>query len=365
MNFKHAFSQGKQGRNFGLPTGFPPLDRAIDGIQRKSIYGIAAAPKVGKTTLTDFSFVIEPYLYYLSNSHLDVEWLYFSYEIDRVKKEFDFAAHFMHRDHGVFNFVHKGKTYLLSARYLLGRLKDHEDEMIPVSPEHEVMLNNVYENRIIPLFGKYDDEGNKLSKGRINFFDTRDNPTGIRNAIRGYAEKHGKFIKKPYSFQKDGKTISGTRTAGYKSNNPDKVTIIVIDHLRKMKKERGYQLKQNVDKMIEYCVEDRNLCGFTYALIIHLNRSIADVQRLKLNGDEIYPTGDDVKDTGNLSEECDYLLTMFNAGDQKFSLSTHFGVELANYPNYRSIHLVESRDTECPQHLQCQMFGNIKSFTEL
>ena len=69
-----------------------------------------------------------------------------------------------------------------------------------------------------------------------------------------------------------------------------------------------------------------------------------------------------VKDSGNLSEECDYLLTLFNPTDEKYGLSTHFGYPLDEYPNYRSIHLVESRDTECPQHLGVQMQGNIKHF---
>lgn len=46
MNFTTAYEQGKLGANKGLPTGLAPLDRAIDGIQRKAIYGVAAGPKV-------------------------------------------------------------------------------------------------------------------------------------------------------------------------------------------------------------------------------------------------------------------------------------------------------------------------------
>ncbi len=64
----------------------------------------------------------------------------------------------------------------------------------------------------------------------------------------------------------------------------------------------------------------------------------------------------------NLSEECDYLLTLFNPTDEKYGLDVHFGNVLSDYPNYRSIHLVESRDTECPMHLAVQMYGNIKHF---
>ena len=63
MNFLEALKQGQEGENKGLPTGLPPLDRAIDGVQKKAIYGVAAGPKVGKSTLVDFGFVIHPILH--------------------------------------------------------------------------------------------------------------------------------------------------------------------------------------------------------------------------------------------------------------------------------------------------------------
>ena len=65
MNFKEKFKNGIAGLNSGLPTGLTAIDIAIGGIQKKAIYGVAAGPKVGKTTFSDFSFVISPYLYYL------------------------------------------------------------------------------------------------------------------------------------------------------------------------------------------------------------------------------------------------------------------------------------------------------------
>lgn len=76
----------------------------------------------------------------------------------------------------------------------------------------------------------------------------------------------------------------------------------------------------------------------------------------------LYPTGDAFKDTGNLSEEADYIITLFNPQDEKYNIKKHFGLELQNYPNYRSIHLVESRDTDCPIHLRANMYGNINLF---
>mgnify|MGYP007068331473 CR=1 FL=1 len=70
----------------------------------------------------------------------------------------------------------------------------------------------------------------------------------------------------------------------------------------------------------------------------------------------------------NLSEECDYIFTMFNPNDDKYNLKTHFGIQIRKdnlepiYPDMRTIHLVESRHTEAPQHFKTLMKGSIKSF---
>lgn len=372
MNFREQFKKGKEGKNIGLPTGLTELNRAIDGIQKKSIYAIGAAPKVGKTTFVDQAFVIEPFLH-LQNlkvkepeNPIKVNWIYYSFEIDRVKKEFKYAAHFMFRDFGISNFTHNGKIYQMSPRYLLGRLTDENDKVITVTPEHEEMLKQIYLNRIIPMFGEYNAAGKKIRKGAIDFIADRDNPTGLRNHLIHYAKQNGEFIYEKYLTRNEkGQEVQKERITGYKPNDPNLFTIIITDHMRKLKRERNYTTKENIDKWIEYQVELRNWCDFIFVDIIHLNRALASIDRLKYMKDQLYPTGDDFKDTGNLSEEADYILTLFNPNDEKYKLENHFGIVLANYPNYRSVHLVESRDTESPQHLAMQMYGNINLFKSI
>jgi hypothetical protein len=361
MNFLEALHQGQEGENKGLPTGLPPLDRAIDGVQKKSLITIAAAPKVGKSTLVDFAFVIHPLLYCLQHN-IPIHIIYFSYEIDRVKKEFDFAAFFFYHDYKIMNFTYNGVEYPLSSRYLLGKLQDREGNIIPLNEEHLSILTEIYQNRIISLFGEYNSKGIRIKDGVIEFIEDRDNPTGIRNTILAYAKKNGEFTFQEYETTEQGKKVTKQRLVGYIPKDKTKRTIIVLDHCRKAKRERGYSMKENIDKISEYFTELRNFCHFTFVNIIHLNRSIANVERLKFNGEYIFPSSDDIKDSGNLSEDSDYVITLFNPTDEKYGLTTHFGHNLNEYPNYRSIHLVESRDTECPMHLAVQMYGNVKHF---
>ena len=98
---------------------------------------------------------------------------------------------------------------------------------------------------------------------------------------------------------------------------------------------------------------------------------MGDIQRQKHQEDYIYPNSDDIKETGNLAEDCDFLFTLFNPNEDRYKLQKHFGKLIRDkednliYPNMRTIHLVESRHTFYPQHFRFNMFGGIKKFEHL
>ncbi len=371
-NFIVEFKKGQAGSNKGLymGPGFEAISKAINGIQRGRIFGIGAAPKVGKTTAVDYGFVIHPYLYALENN-IDLEIIYFSFEIDRISKEFDFVAFFLAYDYGIKNVkLEEGQTITqlgvkkdtipISADYLRGRLIDDNDETIKVKPKIIEKIKEVYKNRIIPMFGEYNKDGVKVSNGVINFIAEKDNPTGMKKLLLAHAEKEGTLLKSESQFNE--------RIVAYKPNNPDKYTFVITDHIRKLYPEKGFSVKQNMDKWLEYSVELKILCNYTFIHIVHINRNMADVERMKFNKDTLYPTPEDVKDTGNLSEDCDYLFTMFNPNDDKYKLTKHFDIRIRDdkgnilFPNMRTLHLVESRHCLFPQHFRTIMEGNIKNF---
>lgn len=371
MNFIEEYEKGQKGGNKGLPMGdgLMNVSKAINGVQRARIYGVAAAPKAGKSTFTDYAFVIQPYLYAIEHG-IPIEWIYFSFELDRISKEFDIATYFLFHDFGITTITlpegvtKEGKSIVhLSPDYLRGRLQDDKEQIITVSPAVFEALKVVYKTRIIPLFGEYTAEGKQISKGYIIFIEEKDNPTGLYKYLKRHAEKDGHFITTKYG--------DSTRITGYKAYKPDKYTIVITDHLRKLIPERGWQMKQTVDKYIEYTVELRNWCGFTFAHIIHLNRGLTETGRMKEFGDMLFPTSDDIKDTGNLAEDADYVFTMFNPNDQRYNLKKHFGTVIADgegnpiFPNLRTVHLVESRHCEFPQHFATNMMGGIKNFEQI
>jgi hypothetical protein len=376
MNFITKFVAGQSGRNKGLTTGVPSLDQTLGGIRKYHSYGVAAAPKCGKTTLVDFCFVISPYLQALRNNTLDkLDIIYFSYEIDRISKEFKFAAFFFFYDFGITTYTFQDivydmdQDYLMGAKtYIAGKTDKGEDirEVIPITPEHKDILKTIYYNRIIPIFGEYDTHGNQIKPGKVLVIEEQDNPTGMYKYLLNYARKHGIFKTEKYTVSDEkGRSEIKERIIGFDDNTPDTYRIIVTDHIRKLILERGFTMKQNIDKWLEYTTILRNRCGYIFVNICHSNRGIANVQRLQHAGEMIFPTSDDVKDTGNLAEESTVLMTLFNPSDEKYNLTRHMGVELNQFPKYRSLHITESRYTDCPVHIQLNMFGNINYFVPL
>jgi len=374
MNFIQEFKKGQEGVNKGLPMGdgLYNISKAINGVQKRRMYGFAGASKSGKSTIVDYAMLLQPFLYSVINN-INTKWIYFSFELDRVSKEFDFATFFLYHDFGMEKIeLDEGITYTsngitsnfinLSPDYLRGRLQDDNGNIIKVKQSVQDVLKIVYETRIIPLFGEYDIYGNLIKKGFITFITNKDNPTGIYKYLLQFARNRGTFITEPNN---------PNRIVSYLPNDENEHIIIIVDHMRKLIPERGFQMKQTVDKMLEYLVDIRNWCGYTIVPIIHTNRDIVNVDSMRFVKDELYPTSDHLKDTGNVAEDCDYLFTIFNPNDEKYKLQKHFGLEIRDskgnpyYPNMRTVHLVESRHCIFPQHFRTEMLGNLKSFKQI
>lgn len=375
-NFIIEYKKGQEGRNRGLPMGegLDAIARAIDGIQKAMMYVVASAPKVGKSTFVNYGFVISPYLYLLKNPHIKVKWIYYSWEMDRVTMEFDFVCHFLYSDYGIVRIdlppgvTCEGETSVdVNSALLRGQKQDDKGNTILVPDYLFEKIKIVYSDRIIPLFGEYSQEGIRISEGYIDFIDKGENPTGIFKDTLSFASKRGNFIYQDYI---DKENKESRKIVGYTPNDPDEYIIIILDTIRKVRRERGLTAKETVDKTIEYITELRNLLKYTFVPIVHLNRNMSDIERLKFMGDLIYPQPEAIKDTGNLSEEATHVFTLFNPNDERYNLHKHFGLEIKDakrnelYPALRTVHLVESRYVPYPQHFRVNMNGALKDFKQ-
>lgn len=360
-NFVKTFLKGQSGSEIGLylGEGLKSLNDAIKGLQKGRLYYIASPPKTGKTTLVNYAFILNPLLDAIKRN-INIKYYYYSLELTRIDLEFDFVTYFLYSDFKIKEVEVGNKKIELSPDFLRGRVFDDEMTLIKVPESIQDKMKFIYKNKIIPLFGEYNEEGIKIKDGYINVIETSDNPTGIFNFILSEAEKYGNFIEKKY-----GESL---RKVGYIPNNPNDFKIVIFDHIRKVYSERGFDEKRSIDKLSEYFVILKRLLNWSFVGIVHLNRSLIDIQRFKQFGDMLFPDSDMVKASGNMAEDCDYLITMFNPNDERYNLKRHFGKDIKDmsgnpyFPNMRTIHLVESRHCVYPQHFKVNMLGNVKDF---
>lgn len=348
----------------GLDFGLSKMNIHFGGMQREAIYAVGAAPKVGKTTFVDYCFLLSPYLKNVLEEKRNIHWIYFSFEISRIRKMFKLAPFFFYRDYNKDTFVHKEKVYSINSNYLMNKQLDDDEELIKILPEDKEIFEEIYEKRLIPLFGEIKN-GVQVKKGVVDIIERAENPTGLRNYIFEYAKNHGKFGVEKYQTSDDsGRTITKNKIVDYTPNNKDDYVIIITDHIRKLRPERGFNQKQIIDKYLTYQVEMRNLFGYTFVDIVHLNRNLDAIDRMKYSKDRLFPGLGDFKDSGNVGEDSDYVITGFDPRDEKYMLTKHFGHNLIDYPNYRSWHVVASRDTPT-FNIYTEMNGNKNLFKEI
>lgn len=334
MNLLKLIKEAKNGKVQGAITNLSMLNLNTGGIYPGMYIVVASEQKVGKST-----FVFEYFVNSLMEMNPDIEFEFnvISTEMPRYAVE----AKMLSRK------IFKQTGQVLPTDYLMGRKLDKDGNRVKISDEHFNLIESLYNDYITPISGKFDENGALVHKGVINWLP-KENPTGVRSALLKYAENNGDFIYQEFPAIVNGVTTVLKKRIGYVPHNENKITINILDHIRQIPKEKGMEMKANMDKMSEYFVELSNLCGHVNIAVVHLNRWVS-VEKLKFMGNDIIPTADDIKDSSNLGEDAHIVITLMNPADPAYKLKTHKGFRFEEFNNqstltqYRSAHLVENR----------------------
>jgi len=351
-DFKNLVEDGIKGLNIGLKTGYTRFDKFTSNLQMESYEVIGAATKTGKTSYIDDRYSLKPHIL---NPGEDIRWIYFSYEISRLKKTAKWVAWFIYHYYGI----------LISPEYILSK----GDYKLP--DKYKKLVYEVLERYVQPLLGIYSSTGMLAKKGLVDFHEKATNPTGIYKYLKNYFETIGDYKKGYIYIEEDGeKKKIEVQNYELKPYYKNRKTIIIIDHLGLVRKERGFNTKETVDKLSEYLVDIRNIYKPLIVVTSQFNRDLGKIERLKFSGDQLKPTKDDFKNTGNPAEDCNKLIALFNP-----SLYPH----ITNYLTHNNksynikelskrslfIHLLESRDTEGYVDLACANYGECGYIQEL
>jgi len=324
---KQKIDDGRLGLNEGIPMGFERLRNVIPGIQQGTYYLVGGELGTGKSSIVDELFVYNPYEYVqLNEKKVDFHVLYFSLELDKVRKIAKAIAR---------RIFHKYKI-LIDINYVLSKGK------------HRIS-DEVYKQVLAECDYFY-----KLEE-YVTFFDRTENPTGIWMNVLNYSKNNGVWTN---SRNSEGEFVPSE----YKPTNPNKITLVVVDHIGLMRMERGYNKKQNIDKMSEYCIILRNKCQYSPVLIQQLNRSMSSSERFSAN--RVEPQLSDFKDSQNPEEDADIVLAVFNPS--RYDIKSFYGYNTGLLRNkFRSLSVLKNRDGDAEQILGMGFIGQTGTFFEL
>lgn len=343
----------------GLSCGIKSIDKAINLIQPGQSIAVAASNKVGKSKWVREVFVLGPYLEeYIKRKEQGLEpknikGFYYSLESSIIEVMGDCTAYLCHKLYGS----------EFDKETILGRKVDNEGEPVRLTKEELEVVETCVVNYIEPLFGVYQGE-QKVKDGIWDIITQPENPTGVWKELLTYAESIGEIKHQNYKTKnKQNKLITKKRISGFQYKEQKNV-IVIIDDVRLLSKERGFNRKENIDKWCEYTIMLCELFKFTIVNIVHTNREEASLESLKYYGSEYYPTEDVTKDSGNIGERMKIVFTLLNP--VKYKIKVHMGKNVSKYQNrYRSVHLVLSRDTPAPVHFQTKFKGEFSTFEYL
>ena len=324
---KQEVQNGLDGRNSGIPMGFDRPNRYI-GIRKSMYFLVGGLTGSGKTSFIDDAFVLNPYDWYISQKApgIKLRIIYRSMERSRTYKLAKWVSRKIFIDNGI----------IIPVSKLLG----WTDKM--THDEHDLFL--MYEDYMRNM----DDV--------ITIIDGPENAVGIAKELKAHALQNGK-IEQLDEYNKI-----------YIPNNPNEITIVVIDHIGLLKTTKDQTTKKAaIDKMSDELRYARDFYGYTPVAVSQFNRDISNPLRIK-NGD-VEPQLEDFADSSQTQNDSDVVLALFDPIRYKVQDPSGYNMEKlkdqygAKY--FRSLRLIKNSYGEDDIRIVLGFMGQIGMFKEL
>lgn len=318
---------GKTGGNAGIPMGFDRFSEVIPNIQRARYHLIVGESGSGKSAFVDTAYVFNPLEWYLKNKEetdIKLKIFYYSFEISKQRLLTKQITRKLYTDFKL----------LLDVNYILSFGKNR------INDEHYKLVCG------------YADYFNRLEEFiEIKDNSSTNNPTGIRADLIKWAEQNGKF-----------ETVDKQIT--YKENNSNLYTMTIVDHMAICPRERGFTIKENMDKLSEYTIWLRNKCNFSFAYLVQANRNLANIERLKFEKENLSIKQADIKDSSTPAQDSDAIIGIFNPW--KYNIDEYRGYDISKLKGrQRFLNVAKNRDGESDGTLGLLFLGECGFFKEL
>ena len=333
MLFVNAWRKIQQNRSNTInciPFGFKRFEEYLPGVLQKHYYIITANAGVGKSQITDYMFLYQPFNFWLENKHkMDLEIFYFSLEMDRESK------------------IIAGMSKRLWEKY-----------KIRVSTNQILSLNkNRLPDHIYQAIYKTREYFDQLSE-KVTIIDDQLTPTQINTIVNKYAKANGTIVNR---------SIDGVEYFDkYIPNNPKKFTIFITDHLAELTLEPGKDIKQTIEKHSDFNRINRNNFGFTFCDVQQQVASKEDqefYQGLSIIT-KLEPSLHGLGESKLTQRKANIVLGLF--APSRFELETYRGYNVRELQdNFRSLSILKYRNGVSNVHVGLYFDGATNYFEEL
>ena len=324
-------NKGLSGNNNGIPMGFDRLNRYI-GIRKSMFFLVGGNTGSGKTSFIDDCFVLNPFDWYISKKNktdIKLKIIYRSMERSSTYKYAKWICRRIFLDHGV----------SISVNKLLGWTeKMNEDEY--------------------NLFLSYQSYMEQM-KDVITVIEGPENPVGIAKELRAHALKNGKIVQKDPDDE---------YSKVYVPNDPNEITIVIIDHIGLLKTTKDQPSKKEaIDKMSNELQYARDFFGYTPVVVSQFNRSISNPMRLKAG--DVEPQLEDFSDSSSTQNDADVVLALFDP--VRYKVEDTSGYDLNKLKDeyggkyFRSLRLLKNSYGEDDIRIGLAFLGMLGIFKEL
>lgn len=321
MNYIESLYQridnGRLGKNIGISTGLDKLDEVIGGIQKATYSLIFAGTSVGKTSFVLYTHIYKPLRERLGDMNFRI--VYYSLEMTAEVLLAKLLSLYIWENYGEdisFSDILSRREILSEEHYAI--VMDARDWLIQVM-EH------------------------------LTIFDKTLTSSGLYANLKQYAKEHGEFVE----------TDNSTR---YEANRPDETVVVILDHIFLVRPSTGQTKKDAVDAASAFLIVFRNKCNYSPVVLQQLNRNASGVDRRKMEQQE--PELQDLKGSGNTSEDCDLAIALFSPFREK--MTSHRGYKIEQLRDaYRSAIILKNRYGEVDKLIAMNFFGKVGLFKQL
>lgn len=310
---------GRLGKNQGYSMGLPKLESIIDGVTQQNYTLIFSSSGCGKTTLALFSYIFQPIKEHLYDGKFRV--IYYSLEMSAEMLFAKLLSMYIFETYGI----------ELSVKELLSRRRNYS------------LCDEYYEyvQKSLPFLEALEDI--------ITVFDKGLDSDILYSSLMKEMEKYGKFEEQ------------GNRKV-YVPDDPDVITLVVIDHLSLVRAKNGRNLKQEMDLISSYLVTFRNRCKISPLVIMQANRESSSIDRRKEGLSNL--TINDCKDSGAPAQDSEVIISIFNPFREK--LNTYRGYDIRQLEsNFRVITVLKNRYGQSDVEDCCAFYGKCGLFAEI